>query len=191
MQPRIPDGVAEQPDLREVAVLLLADLGVTGQEIRDGTLVELMPREVVRIHAILVLRPLRFEPDDLTFRQFLRRSVHRRVGPDLQREISGRVREDHFEVGLAALSAADGAGLELGLDRGVDGDFPGLFLDGGNGDRAHAGDHGRRRRAVTFRAIATVAVPAYFPDSRTKWMSPSTVQWDSTGCRSDDFPRMR
>ena len=49
-----------------------------------------------------------------------------------------------FEIGFAALGLAGGAGLELGVDGGEQGFFPGLFLEGGDGDRTHAANMQRR-----------------------------------------------
>ena len=51
--------------------------------------------------------------------------------------MSGGVGEDEFQIGLAALGGAGVARLELGVDRGDDGDFTGLFFDGCDGDGAH------------------------------------------------------
>ena len=59
--------------------------------------------------------------------------------------MSGGVGENEFEIGFAALGLAGGAGLELGVDGGEDGGFPGLFLEGGDGD----GTHGEELRVLS------------------------------------------
>jgi hypothetical protein len=56
--------------------------------------------------------------------------------------MAGGVSEDEFQIGFSALGGAGVARLELGVDCGVDGDFTGLFFDGGNGDRAHGEEVG-------------------------------------------------
>ena len=72
MQPRILDGVAEAADFREIAVLFFACLGISGEEIGDGVVIEREPGEVAGIDAVLVLRPLGFEADDGVVGEFFR-----------------------------------------------------------------------------------------------------------------------
>ena len=51
--------------------------------------------------------------------------------------MAGGIGENEFEIGFPTLGGACVTRLELGVDGGVDGDLPGLFFDGGDGDRAH------------------------------------------------------
>ena len=71
-QPRVGDRRAEALDVGVVALLFFAGDRVSGEEVGDGGVVEGMPREVVRIDAVLVLRPLAFEADDGVVGEFFR-----------------------------------------------------------------------------------------------------------------------
>ncbi len=107
-----------------------------------------MEGEFPGVDAVLVLGPFPFEADDGGFGEGVGLLIDRRVRPDLEVEIAGGIGEHEFEVGFVRFGLAGGAGLELRENRGGDGGFTRLFLEGGDADRTHAPHYepARRRR---------------------------------------------
>jgi hypothetical protein len=67
--------------------------------------------------------------------------------------------EGEFEIGLAGLRAARGSGLELRMDGGEQGLFPGLLPESGDGDGIHMANMAIRQAAVTLGgAIAVITL---------------------------------
>ena len=127
VQAWVGDGGAELLDFRIVAVLFFANRGITGEEVAECLFVGLVEFKVPAFEAIRVLRPFPFDSENLACGQGVGLLIDRRVRPDFERKMSGGISEGEFEIRLAGFSGARGAGLELRMNGGKQGLFPGLF----------------------------------------------------------------
>ena len=106
VEARVFQGGAEGADGFPIAPLLFRGGGIPGVEGIERLAVEPLPRDVRRVEAILVLRPLGIEAHHAAVGQALGGIEQRGVGPGVEVEAAGGVGEGQHQVGLAALGLA-------------------------------------------------------------------------------------
>jgi len=166
--PGIGDGGAEPPDVREIAVLFVADHRIAGEKRVEFPSIRFLHADVAGFGAEGPERPGGFQPADAAVGEFLGLGIGRGVRPYFERKMPGTVGQAQFEVGFVGFGEAVVAALQLCQHRRGHGGVTGLLFEGGDRNGTHAPSMGgtvgfssrfgnrrwsRRGRRVTLTAL--------------------------------------